>query len=397
MGLPVVEEAMRRQGAAETAPADADGGFQIAELVARIDAYQRRREQGEARAEEASAPLDTFRFETDEGGVVRWVSEGERGPIIGLSLLHGGAAGSQVDGIAAGAFRRRAAFSDARLVIDGRSRIAGAWRISAVPAFEPNTGRFAGYRGAARRPRADESAAPRREGPPPADSLRQLVHELRTPTNAIAGFAEMIEAETLGPIAPPYRERAATIRQQARDLLTAIEDLDTAARLDAHALDLRAGTVALRPLIERVAADLAPLAELRGAEIAPAEDMPALDVIGDAPALERLIGRLMAALVAAGARGERIGIEAAAEEDQVAVSFDRPAGLAAYSGEALLAIDAEQEAAAEGAPLLGTGFALRLARNLAAELGGSLTMGTERLTLRLPAAGTDGVGQVSNH
>src|SRR3546814_10018622 len=37
----------------------------------------------------------------------------------------------------------------------------------------------------------------------------------------------------------------------------------------------------------------------------------------------------------------------------------------------------------DGALLLGTGFSLRLARNLAAELGGKLTIGAERLTLRL--------------
>src|SRR3546814_3208283 len=109
----------------------------------------------------------------------------------------------------------------------------------------------------------------------------------------------MIEAGILGPVADPYRGRAAAIRRQARDLLVAIEDLDTAARIESRALDLRPATVALRPLLDTVAADLAPLAELRGTalEIAPA--MPDLDVLGDALALERLIGRLLAALVAA--------------------------------------------------------------------------------------------------
>src|SRR3546814_5933795 len=106
--------------------------------------------------------------------------------------------------------------------------------------------RFAGYRGTARRPRADESAAPRTAGIVP-DSLRQLVHELRTPTSAIAGFAEMIEAEILGPVADPYRDRAAAIRRQARDLLVAIEDLDTAARLESRALDLRPARQSPRP------------------------------------------------------------------------------------------------------------------------------------------------------
>ncbi|RIA46588.1 phospho-acceptor domain-containing protein [Hephaestia caeni] len=407
LALPVVAEALRQHGEGENedeaAPPDAepDGAFQIAELVARIDAFQRRRGQvrdsGESTADAvATAPLAAFDFEADEGGVVRWVSGIERAPIIGLSLLHGATAGSQVDGVAAGAFRRRAPFTDARLEIEGTSRAGGAWRISAIPIFEPLTGRFAGYRGTARRPRADESAAPRTAGIVP-DSLRQLVHELRTPTSAIAGFAEMIEAEILGPVADPYRERAAAIRRQARDLLVAIEDLDTAARIEGRALDLRPATVALRPLLDTVAADLAPLAELRGTGLDIAPDMPDLDVLGDALALERLIGRLLAALVAAGARDERIGIEARQDDGRIVIVIDRPRGLAGYSGEALLAIDAEQEATLDGAPLLGTGFSLRLARNLAAELGGKLTIGAERLTLRLPTARIDDVGQVSGH
>ncbi|HVI98744.1 MAG TPA: histidine kinase dimerization/phospho-acceptor domain-containing protein [Sphingomonas sp.] len=404
MALPVVAEAMRQRGDEERAApvADADGAFQIAELVARIDAYHRRREQTRDAGDDGdeqplSLPLAAFDFEADEDGVVCWVSGDERAPIIGLSLLHGAIAGSQVDGVAAGAFRRRASFSDARLVIEGSSRAAGAWRISAIPIFEPLTGRFAGYRGTARRPRADETAEPRGGRGGMSDSLRQLVHELRTPTNAIAGFAEMIETEMLGPVADPYRARAGSIRQQARDLLTAIEDLDTAARIESKALDLRPATVSLRPLIETVTADLAPLAELRGTMLDIAADLPDLEVAGDALALERLVGRLMAALVAAGARGERIAIDARQEDDQVVVTIDRPQGLAGYSGEALLSIDAEQEAALDGAPLLGTGFALRLARNLATELGGTLIIGAERLTLRLPGARTGEVGQASGH
>jgi signal transduction histidine kinase len=372
----------------------AEGPFEIAEVVARIDAYWRNREDGQGLGE-AAAPrevvrADDFRFETDAKGMIRWVEGVSRAPIVGLSLdLQGPSAGaSRVDGVAAGAFRRRAGFANARLQVDGESDAAGDWLISAIPVFDPANGRFTGYRGTARRPRTDERAEPvHAPASPTADSLRQLVHELRTPTNAIAGFAEMIETQMLGPVSDPYRDRASTIREQARELLGAIDDLDLAARIDTAALSLVPGHVSLRPLLSGIADDLAQLATLRGSWIAlPIDD---LAVTGDRRAVERLLTRLMATLVSASGPGERIGVRTALDGETVAIVIDRPATLSDYPGESVLGIDDE----GSDATLLGTGFALRLARNLARELGGGLVIEPESLTLRLPASVNSQVGQ----
>lgn len=370
---------------------DAGGPFEIAEVVARIDAFWRDREEMGPRPLRAPQRAEDFRFETDAKGVIRWVAGASRAPVVGVSLdFQGGdGEGSRVDGIASGAFRRRAAFSTARMTIEGDSDAGGDWLISAVPVFDPANGRFTGYRGTARRPRVDERAEPLRvPAAMPADSLRQLVHELRTPTNAIAGFAEMIETQMLGPVADPYRDRAHIIRTQARELLGAIDDLDLAARIDSAALALTPGQVHLRPLIAGIADDLAELAALRGSIVSlPVDD---LVVEGDRRAVERLLARLLATLVSASGPGERIGVRLALEGDhKVAVTIDRPAALADYPGDSVLGIDDERE----DATLLGTGFALRLARNLARELGGSLLIAPESLTLRLPAAVSAQVGQ----
>ena len=392
-------------------PEAAAGTFQIAELVARIDAYQRQREdapamplpgagpemQPELFALDAT-PAETFRFETDAAGVVRWIEGAARAPLIGLSLdLAALPSGSRVDGVAAGAFRRRAGFTNARLVVEGHSDAAGQWRITGLPVFDRASGRFTGYRGSARRPRADEMAEPAREGRNPAsDALRQLVHELRTPANAIAGFAEMIESQLLGPVPQPYRAHAAAIRNQTHDLLGAIDDIDMAARIESDALDLRPGDVVVAPLLARIAHDLAPLARLRRANLVIDAGPEGIAIAGDDRAVERLIARLVATLVSSASADERIAVVASGEGDRtVVLAFDRPRALGAYAEDRLLTIDAEVEAERDGAPLLGTGFALRLARNLATELGGSLTIGEECLTLRLPAAFLPHVEQAS--
>lgn len=388
-GLPVVAQAFRHIAAERSSD---PARFEISDLVARIDAFNRDRVEPTAKPSASAGPAETFHFETDSTGIIRWIEGVSRAPLIGVSLAHATLQGdAQVDGTVAGAVRRRSRFGDARLQVGGLSDAKGSWRISGIPVFDHQSGRFTGMRGTARRPRHDEVAERHATATTVSDSLRQLVHELRTPTNAIAGFAELIETELLGPVSPTYRERATAIRTQASDLLAAIDDLDTAARIEGHALDLRPTMVPVLPLLDRVVTDLAPLAHLRGATLLVDPGSADCDIAGDDRAVERLVGRLLAALVSACARGERIGIIANAGSGQVSLSFDRPRALAAHATDTLLRIDDEDEI--EGAPLLGTGFTLRLVQNLAGELGGGLAIDDDRLTLRLPSALQRDMGQ----
>jgi hypothetical protein len=397
-GLPAVAEALRQ---AEP-PADGPQQFDISDLVARIAAFNREREAPAPASLDDRAPAaEAFRFETDAGGTIRWVGGVSPTAIVGLCFAHiAPPCAAQVDASVSGAYRGRGAFRDARLAIGGRSDAAGEWRMSGTPAFDPATGRFVGYRGSARRPRHDESAAPAPAVRAASDSLRQLVHELRTPTSAIAGFAEMIESELLGAVPPSYRARAATIRTLASDLVEAVDDLDTAARIDAHALDLRRMPLALAPLVQQLVAQLQPLAMLRGSTLAVDGDGIARHALVDDRAAQRVIGRLLAAIVAVSGAGERIGVQIVdAGGEMLALFVDRPPALIGEGEAATLAVDAagDDVALGEGAPLLGSAFAFRLAHKLAAEMGGSLSVEPSRLTLRLPAAVDRDMGQVSTN
>ncbi|HEX7849203.1 MAG TPA: HAMP domain-containing sensor histidine kinase [Sphingomonas sp.] len=396
---PIVGDIAQRGQPVPSAPANGAspppaprGPFPIADLVARIDAYQR--DHGglgrPPRAIAGDGPIDHFCFETDATGTIRWVDGAPREPLIGVLL---GTGSAQVDGVVSGAFSRRASFADARLVIAGSSTAAGQWQLSATPAFDPSSGRFTGYRGVARRPRADQRAETMARNSPSPEALRALVHELRTPTNAISGFAEMIEAQVLGPAPDVYRERAAAIRHDTHGLLAAIDDVDTAARIEQDALVLRPGVVEVAPLLKRAARDLEPLMLLRQSVVDIDAGPPGLSIAGDDVAVARLISRLMALAVGASGIGERIAIRVSAKDGQARVAVERPRAFAAWPGEALLTLEGEDQ---EGT-LLGTAFGLRLARNLAGELGGNLKIGEQRLTLRLPAALDHDVGQLSSN
>lgn len=392
-GLPLVAEALRqsRTPVAEKGGADR---FEIADLVARIDAFNRQRDGQPVATPPEPARAQSFRIATDAAGIVVSVEGVAPTALVGLSLAHAVRQGVvSIDAVMSGALRRRARFTDARIDIDGHSDAAGAWRVSGAPAFDERTGRFIGLRAIARRPRLDERAAPPADRQAASDTLRQLVHELRTPANAISGFAELIEAQLLGPVDSAYRDRAIVIRDQAARLIAAIEDLDTAARIEGGALDLRPTAFAMLPMIERVIADLAPLATLRGAAIALSVDEDAL-VLADDRAVERLVSRLLATLVSAARGGETIGIHLdGSARGAVSLGFDRPDALVTDADDGLLNIGVEAED--DDAPLLGTGFAIRLSRNLAVELGGALTIAADRLTLRLPNAGAERLDQAT--
>jgi len=370
------------------------GGVQIRELVDRIAAYRRDRPLpvAEAGPSDETSHADNFRFETGSDGIVTWVEGAPREPLIGISMAavadahdHG------VDGHVAGAYRRRAPFRDARLSVAGGGASSGEWRISAVPFFNSKDGRFTGYRGTARRPRIDEVArVPAGTGlygsALPPESLRQLVHELRTPLNAILGFAEMIDRQMLGPAAQDYRSKAIEILGEARRLLGAVDDLDTAARVDSNALRLERARVDGAALLGRICEELAPLTDDRGVHlrVAVARGLPALSV--DPAALERMFSRLLAAVIAVSARGEALSVKLEAEAPQVALRVGRPRALGEQDERALLDPGYSPDGDWPEAPLLGLGFALRLVRNLALAAGGQFVIADDSFALILPGA-----------
>ena len=371
---------------------------QIRELVARIEAYRRQKDSDTASAPAGEAEsVEGFRWETGTDGIVLWVEGAPRGPLIGQTIASIAMPGQYgVDGQAAGAFEKRAPFRDARFSVAGEGPAAGDWRISGIPYFDPARGSFLGYRGTARRPRLDEVA--RSTVTPsaglfgtelPADSLRQLIHELRTPLNAILGFAEMIDGQYMGPASATYRARASDIMTNARGLLSAVDDLDTAARLETSRLDLERTASDAVAMLGRLHESYARIAAERGSNInlSIAPDLPLAYV--EEPAVERMFARLLAATIGLAHSGETISVKMSEEQRDnhamLCLAVDRPETIEGLAESDLLDPGYSPEGDWPGAPALGLGFALRLVRNLAEASGGALVIGDDIVSLYLPA------------
>ena len=325
-----------------------------------------------------------FRWECGPSGEIAWVDGAPRGALIGRTIARVQEDdGDRVDEEVVRAFGMRAPFRDRELRVAGSGALAGQWKISGIPAFEPTDGRFAGYRGVALRetPAATAGEASSDIFADP-DSLRELVHEIKTPLTAIIGFAEIIEGQYLGPADHRYRLRAGEIVAQARLLLKAIDDLDFAAKIhsSADAADRRAD---LAPLLAQAAASLRDRAAEKEVQIELAG--PGGNVIAaiEPELAERLLVRLVDAVVERTERGERLRLAVEPTVTHWRVSITRPAGLRNISEtelfEAGTTFSDEREAQA-----LSIGFALRLVRGLARIAGADLALPAAEFVLLFP-------------
>lgn len=335
---------------------------------------------------DATEKSHSFHWESDGSGVIRWTKGLPRTAVVGAEIKLG-----MLGGAAAAAFARRAPFRNGRFILEFTEAVA-EWRVSGVPHFSSD-GRFQGYRGMGRRLQRSRLQREREEKSGlfgtnlPPDALRQLIHELRTPLNAIAGFAEMIEGQHLGPAEDSYRERAARIRERAAQLISAVDDLDTAARIETSRLTIGEANVDAESLLRRLADAYQPVAGQRGARIGIDISVPLPPVLVENANAERMFARLLAATIGLAREGEtiRASLKADVKEPQVLFAIQRPQAIGGRSEAELLDPGFSPEEEWPRAPALGLGFALRLVRNLAEAVGGALAITDQGFLLALPA------------
>jgi len=365
---------------------------QISELVRRIDKYQSARGQSSAAEPRPAQPArDSFLFETGPDGVVHWVEGIPRGAVIGLSIAEAALGGEPgTDGIAAGAFRQRAEMINARMMLEGAEADAGEWRFSALPWFDRATGQFRGYRGSARRPQRNEIpyGLPVEEDNA-GDSIRQLIHELRSPLNAISGFAQIISGQMFGPVSHTYRAMADTIVTDAAAVQALIDDLQAATRAAAEPAPPTGENCDIGAITAQVERDLAPLLAEHSVGISISRVGGPFHAAVEDLAARRMVGRLITALVdVSESNGALVGqlLADGVEKGELQLRLVRPVAIRFTPARDLLDPSYSPEGDAPGAAILSLGFSLRLVDSLARAAGGRLDIGHNALTLHLPSA-----------
>ncbi|GAB5485969.1 MAG: hypothetical protein Pars93KO_24030 [Parasphingorhabdus sp.] len=381
-----------------------DDASQISTLVARIEDYQRNREAKVAQSSMTDAEhrsyfvdvIDGINFETDDSGTIIWAEGPPKGAIVGVTIAEPTFDdGPGPDAYGAAAFRQRMPLENARMRLCGAPIVAGDWRMSAIPYFGDETGRFKGYRGVMRRPNAAEDARQNSLDVERREQLQQLIHELRTPLNAIIGFSEIIEQQLFGPASFEYRTLSRSIMDEAQRLLTGFEDLDIAAKIDAGQMESQSGLTEPEWLMERLAQRLQSLTESKSVDLHMTKAEPVRPFALESESVERIFARLLSAAIIACENGEELRADLRTRIGSQPVNYfslSRPSRIQGVSEEQLLDPSHGIEGDGSDTPLLGLGFSLRLVRNLAKSANGTLTISDERIALTLPAATTSEIG-----
>ncbi|WP_159976449.1 MULTISPECIES: sensor histidine kinase [unclassified Novosphingobium] len=324
-------------------------------------------------------------FTTDVHGRIAWADGPYASSVIGLSLpaAQDGAGNSHDLGTA---MRQRLPLRAARIAVAGAPAVSGAWQVDAIARFEG--GGFIGYCGRLRRPTPPVAApATPCADTAEADRMREVLHELRTPANAIQVAAEIIQQQLYGPAPHEYRALAAAIAGDCAHILAGFEELDRLVKLETGALPLDEGECDLARVLAQTVARLRTWTEPRGSSFALTSDPSAatLPVRVARAEVERLIWRLFAALASSTAPGEALELTWAMRAGMVEVAVALPSVLAERDPDTLFDAVAGERGQSLATGMFGIGFTLRLAMAEAAAAGGMLQRVNNALHLSLPA------------
>ncbi len=224
--------------------------------------------------------------------------------------------------------------------------------------------------------------------------LGKMSHEMRTPLNAIIGFAEMSESQPFGPLDQRYIGYLRNIGNAARHLSGMIGDLLELASGFAEPTSDSDDVVILAQLLAEASEAVADLAARRGIDLGAVATRHDWCVAADHDRMHRICVNLLDNAVKFTEPGGRIGVEIARAEQSGMldiVFWDTGVGIAPDRFERIFESFHQVDPDTLHQPTNGAGLGLAVARHLARQMRGDIHVDSApgagaRFTLRLPAA-----------
>ena len=221
------------------------------------------------------------------------------------------------------------------------------------------------------------------------DFVATVSHELRTPMTNIAGYAELLQDGSGGPLTPRQQEFVESISRNTERLTALADDLLTISGLEASARAREHDQVDLGHVVEAVRSSLA--ATIAARRLVVTFDLPAEPVVvhGYAPDLEALVANLMSNALKFTEDGGwvRCALDTAAGTARVEVS-DNGLGIPKSEQRNLFA-KFFRSSTAQSHEIQGSGLGLAIVHGIAQNHGGDVSVVSEHLvgssfTLELP-------------
>jgi PAS domain S-box-containing protein len=141
-----------------------------------------------------------------------------------------------------------------------------------------------------------------------AEFVARMSHAMRTPLNAIIGFAQLLEMDAREALTDGQRERVGRIRDAGESLLALVGDVMDLARIEVGAAGLAVEVADAAAVIDDAVAQLAPSAAARAIAIERAFPAAAPRVWADRARLKQVLVRVLANAVKYNRYGGRVTI-----------------------------------------------------------------------------------------
>ncbi|NQY97006.1 MAG: HAMP domain-containing histidine kinase [Henriciella sp.] len=206
-----------------------------------------------------------------------------------------------------------------------------------------------------------------------------LGHDLKSPLNAVIGFADVMDAEIRGPMPDAYKDYPGLIRESGETLLRLVEDMLGYARSETGAYELDLAPMDIAASGESVMRQSQAVAEKAGIGLRMICDREVL-ALADAGAVRRIWDNLVSNAIKYSAAGDTVTLVSDVKNNQAIIQVrDTGAGMDA-DDLARIASPFAQGRNAKGRA--GTGLGLALVHRLAEMQGGAVKIETA------PGAGT---------
>ena len=142
--------------------------------------------------------------------------------------------------------------------------------------------------------------------------MAQASHELRSPLNAVNGFAQLLKLDPEHPVDTRQRERIGHIEQASRHMLALIDDMMNYSRLESGTLALTVQPTELAELVPRCLALAEPAARAKEVDVrCELELAPNLRVMADTLRLEQVLINLLSNAIKYNRQGGWVAVRSA--------------------------------------------------------------------------------------